>query len=101
MHTGYADVKHFCEIYRLQRRVDVHRTEFKADQAFFGRSLQITMAAAIETIAAVQASGLAQLRAMARSPSSEVITRHSRSAGAVYRSPSIVASSRAARDMAA
>jgi hypothetical protein len=59
------------------------------------------MAAAIERTAAVQATGFAQLREMARSPSREVITRHSKSVGAVKRSFSIEASSRAVRDMAA
>ena len=58
-------------------------------------------AAAIDNSAAVTATGFFQERAMARSPSSADITRHSRSRGAVNDSADITASSCAVRLMAA
>lgn len=54
------------------------------------------MAAAIERTAAVTATGVRQERATARSPSSEDMTRHSRSRGALIVSLDIADISRAA-----
>ncbi|HEX6299258.1 MAG TPA: hypothetical protein VF148_02190 [Acidimicrobiia bacterium] len=66
-----------------------------------GRSLQMSTAAAIDTTAAAHAIGLFKDREIARSPSSDAITRHSRSAGAAIRTPSIAANSRAVLVIAA
>jgi hypothetical protein len=64
-------------------------------------SFQMSTAAVIDNTAANQAIGLLHDRDIARSPSSEDITRHSRSAGAATRTLPIAASSRAVLAMAA
>ena len=58
-------------------------------------------AAVIERTVAAKATGAFQEGAIAKSPSSEDITLHSKSAGASMESPSMAVISRAIRDMAA